>query len=326
MWHGAEYGTWPRLSIAEIISSQAFRTITSQVTTYDLAIGILAIFSLFILVLIIFVPLQPSTEDLLNTLENLLCVVFLFDFFRSLSRAPKKWNYFLRGGGLLDLLGSLPFSRLAVFRVARLFRVVRVMRTLKGNDFSRMLTQRLAQSTLLFTFIVALLLIFLDSGFVLYFEKGAPHANITTYTNAVWWSFVTITTVGYGDYYPVTTFGRIGAIILMFSGLGIIGVLSSYLATTFISLQSRSREREEAGKEHGENDDAGDNEQDEDDSTRRTSCTQKVVRRALPATIRANMWIIPQKEMRPDLLLLLAADCINLSLDVCNIVNSSNIR
>ena len=80
----------------------------NKVTTYDLAIGILAIFSLFILVLIIFVPLQPSTEDLLNTLENLLCVVFLFDFFRSLSRAPKKWNYFLRGGGLLDLLGSLP--------------------------------------------------------------------------------------------------------------------------------------------------------------------------------------------------------------------------
>ncbi len=241
----------------------------NKVTTYDLAIGILAIFSLFILVLIIFVPLQPSTEDLLNTFENLLCVVFLFDFFRSLSRAPKKWNYFLRGGGLLDLLGSLPFSRLAVFRVARLFRVVRVMRTLKGNDFSRMLTQRLAQSTLLFTFIVALILIILDSGFVLYFEKGAPHANITTYTNAVWWSFVTITTVGYGDYYPVTTFGRIGAIILMFSGLGIIGVLSSYLATTFISLQSRSREREEAGKEHGENDDAGDNEQDEDDSSSR---------------------------------------------------------
>ena len=241
----------------------------NKLTTYDLAIGILAIFSLFILVLIIFVPLQPSTEDTLNTLENLLCVVFLFDFFRSLFRAPKKWSYFLRGGGWLDLLGSLPFSRLAVFRVARLFRVVRVVRTLKGNDFRRMLTQRLAQSALLFTFVVALILIILDSWFVLYVEKGAPHANITTYPIAVWWAFVTITTVGYGDYYPVTTLGRIGAIILMFFGLGIIGVLSSYLATTFISLQSRSSERSEAGKEHGENDDAEDNAQDEDDSSSR---------------------------------------------------------
>ena len=240
-----------------------------KLTTYDLAIGILALLSLIILVLLIFVPLQPSTEDTLNILENLLCVVFLFDFLRSLFRAPKKWNYFLRGGGWLDLLGSLPFSRLAVFRVARLFRVVRVMRTLKGNDFRRMLTQGLAQSTLLFTFVVALILIFLDGGFVLFVEKGAPHANITTYPNAIWWAFVTITTVGYGDYYPVTTLGRMGAIILMFFGLGIIGVLSSYLATTFISLQSRRSERGEAGKEHGEDDDDEDNEQDEDDSSSR---------------------------------------------------------
>ena len=241
----------------------------NKLTTYDLAIGILAIFSLLILVLIIFVPLQPSTEDILNTFENLLCVVFLFDFFRSLFRAPQKWSYFLRGGGWLDLLGSLPFSRLAIFRVARLFRVVRVVRTLKGNDFRRMLTQRLAQSTLLFTFVVALMLIILDSGFVLYAEKGAPHANITTYPIAVWWAFVTITTVGYGDYYPVTALGRTGAIILMFSGLGIIGVLSSYLATTFISLQSKSSERGEAGKEHGEDNDDEDNEQDEDVSSSR---------------------------------------------------------
>src|SRR6266487_1883485 len=190
-----------------------------KLTTYDLAIGILALFSLIILLILIFVPLSSSTADTLNSIENLLCIVFLFDFFRSLFRAPKKWGYFLSGGGWLDLLGSLPFSKFAVFRVARLFRVVRVMRTLKGNDFRRMLTQGIAQSTLLFTFVVALILIILDSGFALYVEKGAPHANITTYTNAVWWSFVTITTVGYGDYYPVTTFGRIGAIILMFSGL-----------------------------------------------------------------------------------------------------------
>jgi voltage-gated potassium channel Kch len=241
----------------------------NKLSTYDLAIGLLALLSLVILVLLIFVPLQPSTEEVLNTFENLLCVVFLFDFLRSLFRAPKKWSYFFRGGGWLDLLGSLPFSKFAVFRVARLFRVVRVVRTLKGNDFRRMLTQRLAQSTLLFTFVVALLLIIFDSGFVLYAEQGAPHANITTYPIAVWWSFVTITTVGYGDYYPVTTLGRIGAIVLMFFGLGIIGVLSSYLATTFLSLQNRSRETEEAGKVRGEDNDDEDNVQAEDDSRSR---------------------------------------------------------
>ena len=235
-----------------------------KLTTYDLVIGILAIFSLIILVLLIFVPLSPSTADVLNSLDNFLCIVFLFDFFRSLFRAQKKWRYFLRGGGWLDLLGSLPFSRFAVFRAARLFRIVRVMRTLRANDFRKILTQRLAQSTLLFTLIVALLLIFSISGFVLYAEQGAANANIKTYPEAVWWAFVTITTVGYGDYYPVTTLGRTGAVVLMFFGLGIIGVLSSYLSTTFISLERRRRE---ARKDNDEEKD--DEEKDNDDSTSR---------------------------------------------------------
>jgi voltage-gated potassium channel len=235
-----------------------------DITAYDLVIALLAVFSLIILALLIFVPLSPSTADILNALENLLCIVFLFDFFRSLFRAQNKWRYFLRGGGWLDLLGSLPFSRLAVFRIFRLFRVVRVMRTLKGNDYRKMLTGRLAENTLLFTLVVALVLIFTIAGIVLYAEQGAPNANIKTYHDAVWWAFVTITTVGYGDFYPVTTLGQSMAIILMFFGLGIIGVLSSYLASTFISRQSRRRERLEAGK----NDDV-DNQEDEDNSTSR---------------------------------------------------------
>ena len=233
----------------------------SKLTTYDLVIGILAIVSLIILVLLIFVPLSPSTEETLNNLDNTLCIVFLFDFLRSLFRAPKKWAYFLKGGGWMDLLGSLPFSHFAIFRAARLFRVIRVMRTLKGNDFRKMLIERLAQSVLLFTLVIALLLIFTISAFVLYAEKGAPNANITTYSNAIWWAFVTITTVGYGDYYPVTTLGRTGAIILMFSGLGIIGVLSSYLATTFISFQRRNEGTD------AENEQDKDEEHDEDKTT-----------------------------------------------------------
>jgi len=240
-----------------------------KLTTYDLAIGILALFSLIILLILIFVPLSSSTADTLNSTENLLCIVFLFDFFRSLFRAPKKWAYFLKGGGWLDLLGSLPFSRFAVFRVARLFRIVRVMRTLGAGGFRKMLTGRLAQSTLLFTLVVALLLVFTISGIVLYAEHAAPHANIKTYHEAVWWAFVTITTVGYGDYFPVTTLGQSMAIILMFFGIGIIGVLSSYLATTFLSLERRRRERRGVGKENDEDNDDEENETDEDDSSSR---------------------------------------------------------
>ena len=118
-----------------------------------------------------------------------------------------------------------------------------------------MLTDQLAESTLLFTFVIAFVLIFTIAFIVLKAEQGNPHANITTYPNAVWWAFVTITTVGYGDYYPVTGIGRLFAIILMFAGLGIIGVLSSYLASMFVSLQRRRDKKTDEGNGNGENKD-----------------------------------------------------------------------
>ena len=228
---------------------------TKKISAYDLVIGILAIFSLVILIIPLIVKLPPDTVDTLDNVENALCVVFLADFLRSLFRAQSKWGYFFKGGGWLDLLGSIPFGKFALFRFARLFRIARVMRTLKGNDFRKMLTDQLAESTLLFTFVIAFVLIFTIAFLVLKAEQGNPHANITTYTNAVWWAFVTITTVGYGDYYPVTTAGRLLAIILMFAGLGIIGVLSSYLASTFVSLQRRRDKKTDDGNGNGEDKD-----------------------------------------------------------------------
>jgi voltage-gated potassium channel len=233
-----------------------------KITTYDLAIGLLAIFSLIILIPLHFGNLSQSDQNVLIILEDSLCAVFLFDFFRSLRLAPNKWGYFLKGGGWLDLLGSIPLSAFAIFRVARLFRIVRLLRKMTGGELRRILTRRLAQSTLLFTLVIALFLIFTISYIVLYAEQNAPGANIKTYHESVWWAFVTITTVGYGDYYPVTTIGQSMAIILMFFGLGIIGVLSSYLASTFISLQKRREARVT-----GENENDEENEEDEEDST-----------------------------------------------------------
>ena len=251
-----------------------------RLTTYDLVIGILAIFSLIILIPFIFGNLSPSDAAVLNTLENGLCIIFLFDFFRSLRLALKKWAYFLKGGGWLDLLGSIPFGAFAIFRVARLFRVVRLLRKVTGGELRRILTRRLAQSTLLFTLVIALILIFTISWIVLQAEQGAANANIKTYHEAVWWAFVTITTVGYGDYYPVTNVGQWMAIILMFFGLGIIGVLSSYLASTFISLQRRRKE----GRD-------GENEQDEDEGNDEDETTNL---EAELATIKEEMAAIKQ--------------------------------
>ena len=236
-----------------------------KITAYDLVIGLLAIFSLIILIPIYFGNLSQTDITYLIIFEDFLCAIFLIDFFRSLRLAPNKWGYFLKGGGWLDLLGSIPLSAFAIFRFARLFRIVRLLQKMTGGELRRMFTRQIAQSTLLFTLVIALLLVFTISWLVLRAEQSAPNANIKTYHDAVWWAFVTITTVGYGDYYPVTTLGQFMAIILMFGGLGIIGVLSSYLASTFISLQRRRKEKIVGGNEQDQ--DKDEDEDNADDET-----------------------------------------------------------
>ncbi len=240
---------------------------TRKITTYDLVIGVLAIFSLLLLIPIYFGNLSSQDKAVLVLLEDGLCVIFLFDFFRSLRMASDKGGYFFRSGGWLDLLGSIPFSAFAIFRIARLFRIVRRLRRMTGGEFRGIFTRRLAESTLLFTLVVALILVFTIAWLVLLSEQNAANANIKNYHEAVWWAFVTITTVGYGDYYPVTGWGQSFAVILMFFGLGIIGVLSSYLSSTFISLQRRRKERVtgegEQGQDVGEQEQDGSEEEDE---------------------------------------------------------------
>ena len=244
---------------------------TRKITTYDLVIGILAIFSLLILIPIYFGNLSAEDKAVLMYLEDGLCIIFLFDFFRSLRMATDKGGYFFRSGGWLDLLGSIPFSAFAIFRIARLFRIVRLLRKMTGGELEGIFTRRLAQSTLLFTLVAALILVFTIAWLVLLSEQNAPGANIKTYHEAVWWAFVTITTVGYGDYYPVTGWGQSFAVILMFFGLGIIGVLSSYLSSTFISLQRRRKERNA-----GEGEQEQDANEEEDQDTSKDEYTSKL--------------------------------------------------
>ncbi len=82
---------------------------------------------------------------------------------------------------------------------------------------------------------------------VLQFESGAPNANIITGGDALWWAVVTITTVGYGDYFPVTTLGRLTGVSVMFAGVGIIGALASILASLLVPPVKQDPEPEDAG-------------------------------------------------------------------------------
>jgi voltage-gated potassium channel len=207
---------------------------------YNIFILVLTIVSLVIMVALL-LPFAPATLQLLSFYDNLVCVIFLADFFLSLLRARRKADYFLRQGGWLDLLGSIPsFGVLqygGLFRLARLARFARITRLLREQDkkdlFSDAVKNR-SQYVGFITVLLAFVVLSTASVLVLEFESRGADPKITTGWQAFWYAIVTITTVGYGDYYPVTPGGQITAIFIMIAGVGIIGVLASLMSTLLI--------------------------------------------------------------------------------------------
>ena len=205
-------------------------------TTYDLFIVSLTIFSLVVMVLLLVPWLSEATRTTLLFIDTIICIIFLGDFFSNLHRSPSRSQYFFRGGGWLDLLGSIP--AIPIFRLARLARLARILRFVRGENRQAIVDDFLAnraQSTLLVTILIAIVVLSVSAIVVLQVESRSDEANILTGGDAFWWAFVTITTVGYGDHHPTTMSGRIMAMILMVVGIAIFGVLASFLSAAFIA-------------------------------------------------------------------------------------------
>jgi voltage-gated potassium channel len=162
---------------------------------------------------------------------------------------PRKRDYFIGQQGYFDLLGSVPsfgFSQytaiLRLFRLSRLFRLRRFLNPENRQLLKTEILNNRGNYAALITVILAMLVISTASIFVLFFESQSPDASITAGGDSIWWSIVTITTVGYGDYYPVTPGGRITGMFVMFSGVGIIGALASILASILIPPPKKAEE------------------------------------------------------------------------------------
>jgi len=208
---------------------------------YNIFILVLTIFSLALMVVLL-LPLDQSTRDLVNFYDNVICVIFLIDFVMNLASSKPKRAYLIGQRGWLDLIGSIPsvsfFQFGALLRLARLSRLSRIARLLRGQagkDLVVDVLQNRGQYATFITILLAGIVMNVASILVLQEESGASDANIKTGGDAIWWAIVTITTVGYGDLYPVTFWGRLTAVFVMFSGIGIIGALASILASMLVA-------------------------------------------------------------------------------------------
>ena len=209
--------------------------------SYNIFILVLTLFSLAIMAVLL-LPLDDDTRDLLTLYDNVICVIFLGDFAMNLAGSRPRRAYFIGQRGWLDLLGSIPsvgiFQLGALLRLARLSRLARIGKLLGGKNRKALAADVLrnrGQNATFITILAAGMVLSVASVLVLQFESGSPNANIKTGGDAIWWGIVSLTTVGYGDFYPVTFLGRLTGVSLMVAGIGIIGALASILASMLVS-------------------------------------------------------------------------------------------
>jgi len=149
--------------------------------------------------------------------------VFLVDYLLRLALAEHRWR-FVRHNWVDGLAVLLPLLR--PLRIISLVRVARVI--------DRGLTSSLHGRVAAYVSLTASLVVFMASLAVYDAERDAPDASIASYGDAVWWALTTITTVGYGDRYPVTGEGRLVAVLLMVSGIALLGVVTAAVASWFV--------------------------------------------------------------------------------------------
>ncbi len=176
---------------------------------------------------------------LCDNVINIIWVLFIIDYVISISLARNKKAWFKNN---LIMLLSIVLPMFRPLRLLRLVAVLNVLNRTSGMAVRGRITMYVCGS--------AVLLIFIGSLAVLDVEQFAPGATITDFGKALWWTFVTVTTVGYGDLSPVTWQGKCIAVGLMITGIALIGVVTATLASWIVD-----RVDNETSKRAKENDD-----------------------------------------------------------------------
>ena len=200
---------------------------------FQLIIVVLSIYVLVALIISSVFDLSPELHQLLDYIDNAICIVFISNFFLRLYEAENKLK-FLKWGWI-DLVSSIP--NIELFRYGRILRLIRLLRILRAFRSTKVLVKYIfrkkAHGAFTTASIFAILILIFSSIAILQVET-TDQGNIKTAEDALWWAFTTITTVGYGDKFPVTTEGRLIGVILMTAGVGLFGVFTGFVASWFV--------------------------------------------------------------------------------------------
>lgn len=223
---------------------------------FDYFIQTLIFLSLFAFAMETLPGLSTGTQALLVAFETFCVAVFTLEYLLRIYVAKNRLRYIFSFYGLVDLLAILPFYLTATMdlRALRSFRILRLFRAFKLIRYNRALKRfhiaaRLVKEEIVLFFIIALIMVYLTSAGIYYFENEAQPESFASIFHSFWWAIVTLTTVGYGDVYPVTVGGKIFTFFVLIIGVGIVTIPAGLVASAL----SRARQIEEA--KEGEGDD-----------------------------------------------------------------------
>jgi len=215
-----------------------------QQAAYLLFVLVISVIALGVLAADGFIDADSEVGRVLHYADLLLCALFFADFLHCFAKAENKKRYMLTWGWL-DLISSIP--AVGPLRWGRAVRLVRVLRVLRGirsvRIFVRLILERRRQSAGLAALLATILVVGVSSILILKLEDAAgAEANLHTAEDAIWWSVVTMTTVGYGDHYPVTAGGRVVAALVIFAGVGLIGIWAGIATSWFLEASEEEQD------------------------------------------------------------------------------------
>lgn len=205
---------------------------------FDYFIQFLIIISLISFCIETLPDFSEKPRNLLHISEIIIVIIFSIEYILRLLVADKKLRYVFSFYGIIDLLAILPFylstgidlRSIRVFRLLRLFRMLKIVRYSKAiQRFKKAFL--LIKSELVVFLVTTLLLIFTASVGIYYFENPVQPDTFSSVFSSMWWAIATLTTVGYGDIYPITIGGKIFTFIILMIGLGIVAVPTGLIAS-----------------------------------------------------------------------------------------------
>ncbi len=231
-------------SIKEIVESN--QTVSGRI--FDSVIQSLIVLSLVSFSIETLPDLKEETRRLLRFIEIGTVIVFTFEYFLRIIIADRKLSFILSFFGLVDLLAILPFYIASGIdlRGIRAFRFLRLFRTFKLVRYSRALQRFhrafvIAKEEIVLFLSVTAILLYLAAVGIYYFENQTQPQLFSSVFHSLWWAVATLTTVGYGDIYPITVGGKFFTFFILIIGLGVVSVPAGLVASAL----SKARELEE---------------------------------------------------------------------------------